>query len=533
MPAPIPSVVLHDLTFSWPDGHRVLDAVSGSFPPGSTGLVGLNGVGKSTLLRLIAGKLRPMSGSVQAAGVVDYLPQRTDADPSHTLVDLLGIRSIVDAIAAIERGAINPALFDTIGADWDIEERAIATLSAAGVDIDDLNRPVTTISGGEATVAALAGIRMRGADIALLDEPTNNLDAHGRTRVHDLIGAWGGPVIVVSHDLELLELMQHTAELRAGSLTLYGGPYSAFREQVSRDQEAAERAVRSAEHAVRVEKRQRIAAAERIAHSQRQGKKDAANRKYIGAVVNDRRNSAEKTQGKQRSLLDDRMQSAQRSLQEAESRIRDDDRLGIDLPDPAVPPGKRIAEFTGSDGRTIIIQGPERIAITGQNGVGKTTLLEGLISGVAAAPGTAAAVAHVHRIGKLSERLDNLDDAASVMENVTRVAPHVPRVELRNRLARLLVRGTMVDRPVGALSGGERFRVALAQVLLTDPPPQLIVLDEPTNNLDLQTTEQLIDALGAYRGAIIVVSHDRGFLDRLRLDAEFELDAAGLLTAMR
>ncbi|HCU79133.1 MAG TPA: ABC transporter, partial [Microbacterium sp.] len=130
-------------------------------------------------------------------------------------------------------------------------------------------------------------------------------------------------------------------------------------------------------------------------------------------------------------------------------------------------------------------------------------------------------------------RLDNLDDAASVMENVTRVAPHVPRVELRNRLARLLVRGTMVDRPVGALSGGERFRVALAQVLLTDPPPQLIVLDEPTNNLDLQTTEQLIDALGAYRGAIIVVSHDRGFLDRLRLDAEFELDAAGLLTAMR
>lgn len=533
MPAPIPSVVLHDLTFSWPDGHRVLEAVSGSFPPGSTGLVGLNGVGKSTLLRLIAGDLTPASGSVQSAGVVDYVPQRTDADPSHTLVDLLGIRSIVDAIAAVEQGEIDPALFDAIGADWDVEERAIAALSAAGVDIDDLNRPVTTISGGEATVAALVGVRMRGADIALLDEPTNNLDAHGRARVHDLIGAWGGPVIVVSHDLELLERMQNTAELRAGSLMLFGGPYSEFREQVAREQEAAERAVRSAEHAVRVEKRQRIAAAERIAHSERQGKKDAANRKYIGAVVNDRRNSAEKTHGKQRGLLVDRMQAAQRSLLDAESRIRDDDRVSIDLPDPAVPPGKRIAEVAGSDGRTIIVQGPERIAITGPNGVGKTTLLEGLVSGVAATPGRAAAVAHVHRIGTLSQRLDTLDDAASVIENVSRVSPHTPRAELRNRLARLLVRGSMVDRPVAALSGGERFRVALAQVLLTDPPPQLIVLDEPTNNLDLQTTEQLIEALGAYRGAMIVVSHDRGFLERLALDAEFALDAAGVLTAMR
>lgn len=533
MPAPIPSVVLHDLTFSWPDGHRVLDAVSGSFPPGSTGLVGLNGVGKSTLLRLIAGDLTPTSGTVQTAGVVDYLPQRTDAEPGHTLVDLLGIRSIVDAIAAVERGDIDPVLFDSIGADWDVEERAIAALSAAGVDIDELDRPVTTISGGEATVAALVGIRMRGADIALLDEPTNNLDAHGRARVHDLIGAWDGPVIVVSHDLELLERMQNTAELRAGSLMLYGGPYSEFREQVAREQAAAERALRSAEHTVRVEKRQRIAAAERIAHSERQGKKDAANRKYIGAVVNDRRNSAEKTHGKQRGLLDDRMQAAQRSLQDAESRIRDDDRVSIDLPDPAVPPGKRIAEFTGSDGRTIIVQGPERVAITGPNGVGKTTLLEGLVSGVAATPGRAVAIAHIHRIGTLSQRLDTLDDAASVIENVSRVSPHTPRAELRNRLARLLVRGAMVDRPVAALSGGERFRVALAQVLLTDPQPQLIVLDEPTNNLDLQTTEQLIAALGAYRGAIIVVSHDRGFLDRLALNAEVALDAAGVLTAMR
>ncbi|WP_324253869.1 ATP-binding cassette domain-containing protein [Microbacterium schleiferi] len=129
----------------------------------------------------------------------------------------------------------------------------------------------------------------------------------------------------------------------------------------------------------------------------------------------------------------------------------------------------------------------------------------------------------------LSQRLENLDERETVIENVARYAPHLPRADLRNQLARLLVRGAMVDRPVATLSGGERFRAALAQVLLADPPRQLLVLDEPTNNLDLRTVDQLVDALGAYRGAMIVVSHDRGFLARLGLDAELDLNADGLL----
>jgi len=529
MPAPTPAVVLHDLTFAWPDGTRVIDRVSGSFARGSTGLVGLNGVGKSTLLRLIAGELTPTSGSVHTAGLVDYLPQRADATPNDTVIDLLGIRAVDDAISAVERGEIDPGLFDTIGTDWDVAERASAALSAAGLDIDDLERPATSLSGGEAMTAALIGVKLRRADIALLDEPTNNLDAAGRARVHDLVGGWGGPVIVVSHDLELLERMQDTAELRAGALSVYGGPYSAWREQVAAEQEAAERAVRAAEHEVRVEKRQRIAAAERVAHSERQGRKDAANRRFVPAAINDRRNSAEKAQGARRAVLDDRMHAAQRSLQEAESRIRDDDRILIQLPDPAVPAGKRIAELTGSDGRTVVIQGPERVALTGANGVGKTTLVRSLVSGVPPARGHATAVAHVEGIGMLSQRLENLDERETVIENVARYAPHLPRADLRNQLARLLVRGAMVDRPVATLSGGERFRAALAQVLLADPPRQLLVLDEPTNNLDLRTVDQLVDALGAYRGAMIVVSHDRGFLARLGLDAELDLNADGLL----
>src|SRR5690606_27022174 len=135
------------------------------------------------------------------------------------------------------------------------------------------------------------------------------------------------------------------------------------------------------------------------------------------------------------------------------------------------------------------------------------------------------------RVGYLPQRLDGLDEQASMLENVERAAPSVPPGELRSRLARFLLRGDSVHRPVATLSGGERFRVSLARLLLADPPAQLLVLDEPTNNLDLDSIDQLVDALRSYRGALLVVSHDDAFLGRLGLDAIWELDVDGNLTA--
>ncbi|WP_407319456.1 ATP-binding cassette domain-containing protein [Isoptericola halotolerans] len=548
-----PAVVLHDLTFSWPDGATPIAGVSGAFTAGRTGLVGLNGTGKSTLLRLVAGRLAPTTGAVAVTGTTDYLPQRVTLDTDATVADLLGVRRVIDAVRAIADGDFRPELFDVVGADgWDLEERAVAALAAADVLAGSpagspgggvLDRRVGTLSGGEAVLTAVTGVRLRGADVALLDEPTNNLDGAARERLHELVRTWRGALVVVSHDRELLELVDSTAELRTGSLTTFGGTYGQYEEWVAVQQEAARSALRDAEQTLRREKRQRIETQERIAHSERQGRKDAADRKYVEAVINDRRNAAQKSQGSRRGAAADAEARARAAVATAGRAVRDDDRIVVDLPDPDVPAGRRLAVLRGTDGRETVLAGPVRVALTGPNGVGKTTLLEQLVGAGAPGPDVVGSVGAgsdgvtrasaqrlTDRVGYLPQRLDGLDDAATVLDEVRRGAPHVPPGELRNRLARFLVRGDQVDRPVRTLSGGERFRVALTGVLLADPPAQLLVLDEPTNNLDLASTDQLVQALSFYRGGLMVVSHDRGFLDRIGLTAELALGTGGALT---
>ncbi|WP_418277986.1 ATP-binding cassette domain-containing protein [Isoptericola jiangsuensis] len=337
---------------------------------------------------------------------------------------------------------------------------------------------------------------------------------------------WRGALVVVSHDRALLELVDATAELRTGSLTTHGGPYSVYEEWLAVQQEAAQRAVRDAEQTWRRERRERLRTAERIAHSQRRGRTDAANSRYVKAVVDDRRNSAEKSQGSRRGAADAAEAAARAAVDSAQRAVRDDDRIVVDLPDADVPAGRRIAVLHGADGREVILAGPQRVALTGANGAGKTTLLERLLAGP-----SAAGELCTDRVGYLPQRLDDLDDDATVLDAVRAGAPQVAPGELRNRLARFLVRGDQVDRPVSTLSGGERLRVHLARMLLADPPAQLLVLDEPTNNLDLTSTDRLVEALRAYRGAVLVVSHDREFLARIGVDTVLALGPAGVRPA--
>lgn len=499
------SVVLAGLGLTWPDGSIALRGISAAFTRGRTGLVGLNGSGKSTLLKLIAGELTPTSGSVLTSGAVGYLAQNVPMQVDATVADLLGVRRQVDALHAIEGGDSSPDRFDELSDRWDIETEAAEALRGAGVAAD-LDRSVNTLSGGEAMLVAIAGLRLANTPIVLLDEPTNNLDLDARERLANLVRTWRGMLVVVCHDIGLLELMDDTAELRDGHLEIFGGPYSTYVERIELEQAAAKQAERAAEQVVRIEKRQRVEAETKIARSARSGEKDRGSMPKI--LLNARKSTAQVSAGKLRGAADGRLGAARAVLDAASGRVREDASIQIDLPDPRVPGSRRLAEFRG-----VVIQGPERIAIVGVNGVGKTSLLETIVRDGG------------DRVGYLAQRLDGLDEHGTVLESVR--SGTATDGELRNRLARFLFRGGSVERTIMTLSGGERFRVALARLLLADPPPQLLVLDEPTNNLDVQSVTQLVDALRGYRGAVLVVSHDLEFLARIRINAWYRMDVGG------
>jgi len=558
------SIVLSDLSFSFPNGRVVLSRLNASFNPGRTGLIGANGSGKSTLLRLIAGGLQPTSGSVSVNGEVGYLPQNLTLDLDATVASLLGIESVREAIRAIEAGSVDPATFDAVGDDWDIEDRAREWLGRLGLAHAGLDDPVRRLSGGETVLTALSAQFLRRPAALLLDEPTNNLDLDARRRLYAAVESWPGVLLIVSHDRALLSLVDQVADLSGGALRMYGGNLEAYESMLATEQAAALRAVTAAEADVRREKRDLIDTQVKQARRDRMGRAVAASGSIPRIVAGGRKRAAQVSAGKGREVALARIADAKDRLSEATDALRDDASIRIPLPGTAVPAGRTVLTVRGLDGpwapwheagasgpdgtldpdrdgtddvgrlAELIVRGPERVALTGPNGAGKTTLLRAL-AGIAVPVGpadTAAGDLTVRRnaaFGYLPQRLDILDDELTVVENVRAVAPRASVNQVRAGLARFLFRGARADQVAGTLSGGERFRAVLAALLLADPPPQLLLLDEPTNNLDMASARQLSEALSCYQGALVVVSHDEPFLRSIGITRWLRLDRDGRL----
>lgn len=520
------SVICTDLSFDWPDGTPVLDHLDLALGSTRTGLVGRNGGGKSTLLRLVAGELHPRGGTVSTTGDVAYLPQRLPVDPARTVADLLGISDRRAALRAIISGDTDSRHFVVLDDDWGVEARAVQLLERLGVlagAADVLDRPLGTLSGGEAVLAGVAGLLLARAPINLLDEPTNNLDARARESLYAAVDTWPGVLVVVSHDRELLERVDQIVELRDGAARSFGGPYSSYAQAITAEQETAARLVRAAEGELAREKRQQVETEVKLARRRRSADKADREKRVPRIVAHSRRSEAQVSAGKYRNLQAGRLAEARESLIEAELAVRNDDRIRVDLPATAVPAGRTVLEVG-----TLALRGPERVALVGANGSGKTTLLDA-IAGRRRHPCHEVGIPRVP-VAYLPQRLDVLDDALTVLDNVRSTAPAATPHEIRARLARFLVRGDDVDRPARTLSGGERFRVSLACLLLADPPPQLLLLDEPTNNLDLDSVAQLTDALAGYRGALIVAGHDRRFLTDIGVRRWWRIRETGLPT---
>jgi len=532
MPA---SVSLHQLSWSTPDNQPLFTDLELSFGPGRTGLIGRNGTGKSTLLRLIAGLVPPAAGSVTLAGTLGMLEQSVQVEHDASVADHLGVSHAMSLLYRLEQGL--GTIEDAGAADWSLPGRIEAALQQVGLPQLAPERRLDTLSGGQRTRLALARLILARPDIILLDEPTNNLDADGRQAVADLLRAWRGAAIVVSHDRALLREMDAIVELTSLGARTYGGNWDLYAERKALELAAAEHDLATSERKVAEIDRKLQAVAEKKARKDGAGKRKAARGDIPRIMLGGMKENAENTSGEGARLANRLRGDAAEAAGAARAKMEVLTPLTVSLIPTNLPQGRSVLQADtltgGPDSADPVIRdfslhlaGPERVAVTGPNGSGKTSLLRLLTGDLK--PASGAARIHV-AYTLLDQTVSLLDPALSIRDNFRSLNPEADENTCRAALARFMFRADAALQSVGTLSGGETLRAGLACTIGGNAPPQLLILDEPTNHLDIDAIAQVEAGLRGYDGALLVVSHDAAFLDAIGITRTIALGATPML----
>ncbi|MBN8741207.1 MAG: ABC transporter ATP-binding protein [Lysobacterales bacterium 69-70] len=527
-----PLLTLDRVSCVLPDGRILFSAIDFLLDRRPVGLVGRNGVGKSFFARLLAGQIAPSAGRRSGTARVHYLPQQITPAPGATVADLAGVAGALQALARIENGGVEVEDFDAVAQRWDLRERFAAALDAHGLGHLDARRPAESLSGGELTRVALLGGWLADADVLVLDEPTNHLDRPQRLALLRQLQDWRDGLLVVSHDRELLDALPRIVELSPAGLADFAGNYTFYARSREAAQARALAELARSRHALRRGEAEQRAQRERQERRQSRGRRESRDANQAPILLGLQKQRSEVSAGKSARLLQTQLEALTARVAQAAGQVLDDPDLALFAPEPAAA-RRRAAVLEAVElpygiaaGRPLdlIVAGGQRIGIVGANGSGKSSLLQ-LLAG-RLAPTRGRCVVSV-RTACLDQQVSLFDPARSVLEQLLADDPVAGEAILRTRLALLGLDSDTVQRPGAALSGGERLKAALACALYRREPAELLLLDEPDNHLDLAALAALEQMLRQYRGALIVVSHDAVFLDRLALDTRLTPTADG------
>lgn len=525
---------IQNITYIHPDKEVLFRNISFSIKKQEkTALIGNNGTGKSTLLKIIRGILQPSEGSVQFESVPYYIPQHFGQFDNCSIAEALHVKNKVTALHEILKGDASETNLSLLNDDWTIEERCFEALSYWGLKDIPLTNNLCTLSGGEKTKVFLAGILIHEPDIVLFDEPTNHLDTNSREMLYGYVKSCDRTLVVVTHDRALLQLFTTICELDKNGIKVYGGNYDFFIEQKEIEENAFFQQYENKEKALKTAKKIEQEAMERKQRQNARGKGKLEKENMPRILRKTMRNKAEATTTKLKKVHSEKISSISDELKQMREKIPDIRKFKLDFYNSTLHNGKTLIEahslnfkygelFLWKQPLSFHIMSGERICIKGQNGSGKSTLIKLMLGDLM--PGSG-------ELKKADFKSIYIDQDYSIVNNNLTVYEHtllynfshLQEHDIKIRLNRFLFDKDFWDKPCSTLSGGEKMRLMLCSLMIGDNAPDLFVLDEPTNNLDIQNIKILASTINEYKGTLIVVSHDCSFLEDINVDRTIEI----------
>ncbi|MAZ39994.1 MAG: ABC transporter [Legionellales bacterium] len=523
------SIILNHLSFQLPNTHIKFEDINLTFEQEKYGIIGKNGVGKTTFLKLLTGDLTPDMGYVTLP-TIQYIQQDSSMiNAKQTISDVLGITVYLQALQKINAGIVDDKYYELMDKQWDIEKRIESALYHYRLWPINLSQTFHTLSGGQKTKVMLAKIHIFPADFYILDEPTNNLDAITRQTLYREIAMLRSGVILVSHDRKLLNQCNKILEITSKGFLIYGGNYDFYRQQKIVHEAALVQEVKATTEKLNKAKNIVQSRMEKFSQSQSRGKlkikqQIKAKGQYDKIALKSKKGKSENTNRRIRLQADRKLNTINDALEKAKQKVDVSKKLEISLPKTVVPNDKQVLNIESLtffynkhqlliDKFNIEIHGAKRVAICGANGTGKSTLIK-LIRGVLKPISGHINVGVKNKV-YLDQSVSLLQDELSVLDNYLKINTHATINEAHHALASFEFRNHTAKKLVRNLSGGEKMRAGLAVSLMAPEPPQLILLDEPTNHLDLETILAIESALNIYQGAILAISHDDVFLKNI------------------
>lgn len=527
-------ILLHYISYGFPGGDLLFNHISLTIQPHTkSALAGSNGMGKSTLLKIMAGEIQPLEGSITIKDDLYYVPQMFGNFNNKTVAECLKIDKKLDALQKITEGEIDEEYFETLNDDWDIEERSQNALYYWGLENLKLNQKLENLSGGEKTKVFLAGIQINQPEIILMDEPTNHMDLKGRKLLYDLIEKTDAAVVMVSHDRALLNLADTIFELSSQGIDTYGGNYDFYAEQKAIEQEALQNDIHAKERALKKAKEKERETLERKQKLDARGKQKQEKSGVARIMMNTLRNNAEKNTSKLKNIHAEKISGISGDLRNLRTSVKNADQMKVIFNDSNLHSGKILitaeeinyqytSENLWKESLNLEILSGDRISVKGSNGSGKTTLIKLLMENLQ--PTTGKIIRSDFTTLYIDQEYSMINKEISVEDFVQQFNEGaLPESEVKTILSRFLFRKETWDKKCGALSGGERLRLLLCGLSVSNTTPDMIILDEPTNNLDLQNVEILTESVKDYHGTLIVISHDEIFLEEIGIEKEITL----------